>query len=181
MGSFSELMVVRADQSALELKTLRPHLICACAADTSCWHKWHIAGGGWQIVDVSGAHPGASGLLAPLVAETGAPVLVAHLVDSDTAYLEALGPESGAWEGWIEAYFAPEYAADRLVGDALNELADRLAAELPERAKRAVAWAVEAGWAPDYDQVLAAMRAKETFAEDQLMNVLNAMGMPAAG
>jgi hypothetical protein len=43
----------------------------------------------------------------------------------------------------------------------------------------AVAWALEAGLQPDPAAVLAALQAKETFAEEQFFHLLTALGLPA--
>lgn len=177
MGFWGHIVAVRSTRPAAELPVLRNNPAWASGGDGD-YDIRHVAEGGWQIVDV---HSHEALPLDALAHDSGAPVLAAYILDSDGANLTGFGPASGLWEGWIgpggsSCYAIDDpYAADEAAFDAAEA---RIRAELPERARQAVAWAEEAGLTPAPDAVLAAMQGHETFAEDLFFSVLAALGVP---
>lgn len=177
MGFWGHIVAVRSTRPAAELPVLRNNPAWASSGDGD-YDIRHVAEGGWQIIDV---HSDEALPLDALADDSGAPVLAAYVLDSDGVNLTGFGPASGLWEGWIGPEGSSCYAIDDpyAADDAAFDAAEaRIRAELPERARQAVAWAEEAGLTPDPDAVLAAMQGHETFAEDLFVSVLAALGVP---
>lgn len=125
--------------------------------------SWSAQDGAWQIVQLHGGGRPADSI----VQETQAPVLVAHVFDSDVAAVEAAGPKGQRWECVLspqmarDSYGAPEQLLKR------NEEAAPLAAD----------WAREAGREPDIDAVAAVLAAEaDPFAEDLVRELMSALG-----
>ncbi|MFI2642864.1 hypothetical protein [Streptomyces sp. NPDC018610] len=154
MGFFGSFVVARCDGPLAELPAVRQ-----AGGDPS----WSARDGAWQIVRLhGGGRPAES-----IVRDTGAPVLVAHVFDSDVAAVEAVGPKGSGWECVLsprtarDSYGAPERSPDR------NREAVPLAAD----------WAREAGRVPDADAVAAVLAAEaDPFAEDLVLDLTHALG-----
>jgi hypothetical protein len=140
-------------------------------------------------------------LLESVLAQTGQPVLAAVVLASDGAQLIGYSPRAGRWSGWLGLevlvdYLGPQYteclnvdAEEELPADLdefwqsrYREACRPLYALVPPAsiaAPRAVAWAVEAGYAPSVQDVEAVLDGGEVFAEDQFFKLLAALGLPA--
>jgi hypothetical protein len=142
---------------------------------------------------------GRDRLLSRLAEETGYPVLAALVLGSDGAQLIGYSARAGRWSGWL----SPELVVDHLGGEYAEplagvegELPDDLDAYWRERydeaclplyevaprtvvaAPAAVAWAVEAGFAPDVDAVAAVLDGGSTFVEAHFLTLLTTLGLP---
>lgn len=118
--------------------------------------------GGWAAVTFDG-DPRLS--LAGLVADTGAPVLSAFVMDSDCADVTAASPAGASWHAYLNEGTALSYGAPEL--------------DLPAAAviDAAAAWATEAGFSPDRDALAAALDAEDVFVEDTLDTLYSALGL----
>ena len=156
--------------------------------------------GAWQITRMwasSGDLPET--FLTQLRDATGAPVLAADILDSDAAYVHALGARTPFWDTWLEIDGAighvltppaPFDEDDNYLGDDwVDPEYEREAAATKERmlaetltgaaaASAAVAWAAEAGLMPaTVAEVEAALGEEETFVEDQFFTLINRLGI----
>jgi hypothetical protein len=144
---------------------------------------------------------GREHVLESVLAQTGQPVLAAIVLASDGAQLIGYSPRAGRWSGWLTLEVLVDYL-DSQYTECLNVDDDEeLPADLDEfwqsryreacrplyalappasiAAPRAVAWAVEAGYAPSVEAVEAILDRGEAFAEDQFFKPLAALGLPA--
>jgi hypothetical protein len=121
---------------------------------------------GWQSVSVHGADPAASAaLLDALVADTGAPALLAVVVDSDFAHIDALATNGARWASLINR----ECAADYGIQDGRTET---------DAAADAVVWAASAGITVANPAALAVVLGGDhTFAEEGFADLAGALGV----
>jgi hypothetical protein len=156
--------------------------------------------GGWQATRIwasSGDLPET--FLADLRDATGAPVLAADILNSDAAYVRALGVRTPFWDTWLDIdgaiahsvsppspfdddgnYLGDDWVDPRYEAEAAAAKQDMLARTLSgtAAATAAVAWAREAGLSPaPVAAVEAALATTETFVEDQFFEVLNRLGI----
>jgi hypothetical protein len=122
-------------------------------------------GDGWWRIQLDGDSPGAA---RGLVAETGAPVVSAFVLDSDCADVEGLTPAGIRWRTYLHRGIAQEYGAPEL------EQSD------DEILRQALAWSAEAGLTAGGDALRAALGAKNVFAEETFDELLAALGLPGA-
>ncbi|MEU7296978.1 hypothetical protein AB0A76_27875 [Streptomyces exfoliatus] len=118
--------------------------------------------GEWQVLQVYPiADPDPS-----IVRETGASVLVSHVVDSDFATVQAASTDGRSWQGALSPEMARSYGLPgEWIGDAAGV------------AERAAAWAREAGLRPDAVALRAALVAEcDPLAEDLVLALLHALG-----
>jgi len=157
-------------------------------------------GGEWQVSRVwasSGDLP--ENFLTDLRDGTGAPVLAADILDSDAAYVHAIGVRTPFWDTWLEidgaiGHVLPPPAPfdddDNFLGDDwVDPEYEREAAATKERmlaetltaaaaASAALAWAAEAGLTPaPAAEIETALAEEEQFVEDQFFTVLNRLGI----
>ncbi|MEV7772592.1 hypothetical protein [Kitasatospora sp. NPDC086791] len=119
-------------------------------------------GGDWRILQTGSPVDTAT----EIVAETGAPVLVMHVHDSDFVFAQAWGP------GGLSRHstFPLEMALDYQVPDRWIRAAGEVAPE-------AAAWAEGAGLRPDEAAVRAVLeRGSDQFAEDLALELTRALG-----
>ncbi|WP_406865091.1 hypothetical protein ABZO31_33470 [Streptomyces sp. HUAS MG47] len=158
MGFSGSFIVARAGHALAELGALR-------ALD--CESLWWGQDGAWQILQVCPvADPDPS-----IIRETGAFLLVAHVVDSDFATVQGAGPDGLSWQ----CVLSPEMARDYGVpGDWIGDSA--------EVGERAVAWAQRAGLQPDSGALAAALAAEcDPLAEDLVFALVHALGFRFRG
>ncbi|BEL08522.1 hypothetical protein Q0Z83_067130 [Actinoplanes sichuanensis] len=118
---------------------------------------------GWHELQLDGFPE--SSALPGLVTATGAPALVAVVLDSDMAHVQALSPAGVDWAAYLHPDNAEAFGAPPLPHspDEIVELA--------------VAWSTEAGLVADPEAVRAALTAKNTFAEETFTELLAALGI----
>ncbi|MFC8245806.1 hypothetical protein [Streptomyces chartreusis] len=154
MGFFGSFVVARCDGPLAELPAMRE-----AGGDLS----WSAQDGAWQIVQLHGGGRPADSI----VQETQAPVLVAHVFDSDVAAVEATSPKGPRWE----CVLSPQMARDSYGAP------ERLLKRNNEAAPLAADWAREAGREPDTDAVAAVLAAEaDPFAEDLVHELMSALG-----
>ena len=160
------------------------------------------APGGWQVTRVfCSLDELTEGFLAGLRDLTAAPVLAADVLDSDAAFVTALGVQTGPWQTWLNLDAAMGYLVtppapfdenDNYLGDdwvdpeyerEIAALKERILAESPGgevAAARAIAWALDGGLDPGAaDEVVAALGSDEGFVEDQFFALIGRLGLPA--
>ncbi|BCJ55857.1 hypothetical protein Asp14428_73320 [Actinoplanes sp. NBRC 14428] len=163
-------------------------------------HAELVHDAGWQVTRVgvsSGDLPDT--FLTDLRDLTGAPVLAADILDSDAAYVHAVGIDTPFWDTWLEpdgaiSHFvlaaAPFDDDDNYLGDDwVDPEWEGRAAEAKRKlleetltgaaaASAATAWAVEAGLTPDpIAAVVATLADVRTFAEEQFFALLDRLGI----
>lgn len=107
---------------------------------------WCARDGEWQILEAS---PGGDPDLS-IVAETGAPVLAAHVVFSDFTAIQAASPGGVSWRCAMPAVVAREY-----------EFPEEWIGVPADVTRQAVRWAKEAGLRPDPTAVRAVLSVAE--------------------
>jgi hypothetical protein len=144
---------------------------------------------------------GREHLLESVLAQTGQPVLAAVVLASDGAQLIGYSPQAGRWSGWLKLEVLVDYLGAQYTEHLNVDDDEELPADLDEfwlsryreacrpryalappssiAAPRAVAWAVEAGYAPSVEAVEAVLAGGDAFAEDQFFKLLAALGLPA--
>ncbi|WP_427888961.1 hypothetical protein ACQHIV_36910 [Kribbella sp. GL6] len=202
MGFWGTFLVARSDKPLTELDDVRE------LAGNVLWHgegddgwqvlQLHRAPEGWGPPMTGGDD--REDLLTSVMAQTASPVLAAIVLDSDGAQLIGYSPRAGRWSGWLKLEVLIDYLEwqyrEHLEVDDDEELPDDLDTFWEERyreacrplyelvppadvaAPHAVAWAVEAGYAPAVDEVEAVLAGGEAFAEDQFLKLLLALGLP---
>jgi hypothetical protein len=202
VGFWGSFLVARSDRPLPALGGVRD------LADRILWHgtgrdgwqvvQLHRAPESWRP-PMTGAD-GREHLLESVLAQTGQPVLAAVVLASDGAQLIGYSPRGGRWSGWLKLEVLVDYLGspytDHLDVDDDEELPEDLDEFWRSRyreacrplyalappgtlaAPRAVAWAVEAGYAPSVAAVRAVLDGGEAFAEDQFFTLLAALGLP---
>lgn len=129
---------------------------------SDCMPYWWARDGEWQILQACPiADPDSS-----IVDETCAAVLVAHVVDSDFAAVQAASPDGLSWQCALSPEMAGDYG---LPGEWIGDSA--------EVGERAAAWARGAGLQPDPVALRAALVAEcDPFAEDLVFALVHALG-----
>jgi len=201
MGFWGTFLVARSDRPLPELDGVRD------LADHVSWHgtgqggwqvlQLHHAPDGWA--------PPMTGddredLLTSVLAQTGQPVLAAIVLASDGAQLIGYSPRAGRWSGWLKLEVLIDYLdwqyKESLEVDDDEELPEDLDTFWQDRyreacrplyelvppadiaAPHAVAWAVDAGYAPNVEEVEAVLSSYQAFAEDQFLRLLAVLGLP---
>ncbi|WP_433794677.1 hypothetical protein [Actinoplanes sp. CA-252034] len=118
---------------------------------------------GWYELQLDGFPE--SSTLPEVVTATGAPALMAVVLDSDMAHVQALSPAGVAWAAYLHPDNAEAFGAPALP-HSLDEMVDL-----------AVAWSAEAGLDADPETVRAALNAENTFAEETFAGLLAALGI----
>jgi hypothetical protein len=203
MGFSGTILVARSDRPLTDLdgvRDLADHVVWH-GTDRDGWQALHLhhAPEGWRP-PMTGAD-GREHLLESMLAQTGQPVLAAIVLASDGAQLIGYSPRAGRWSGWLSLEALVDYL-DEQYRECLDVDDDE---ELPEdldefwrgryreacrplyalvppasiAAPRAVAWAVEAGFAPSVEAVEAVLDGGEVFAEGHVLKLLAALGLPA--
>ncbi|MFF5919834.1 hypothetical protein ACFY8C_16045 [Streptomyces flavochromogenes] len=154
MGFSGSFIVARAGRPLTELAAVRT------ADCTPLWSARDVAG--WQVLQACPiTDPDPS-----LIAETHASALVAHVVDSDFATVQAESPDGLSWQCALSPEMARDYG---LPGEWIGD-----AAEVGERAE---SWARGAGLRPDIVALRAALAAEcDPLAEDLVFALLHALG-----
>ncbi|GAA5022473.1 hypothetical protein GCM10025734_78710 [Kitasatospora paranensis] len=148
VGSAGSFVVPRSDRPLVEAGAV------AAAGGEPCWSA---RDGGWRILQILGGDDVDGRRLG---AETGAPTLVASVVDGDFAVVEGRSPSAGRWSAVLSPETAGEYGCP-----------DHLLVDPEVSAAHAVRWAEEAGLRPDPSAVAAASTAEgDPFAEDLLIS-----------
>lgn len=152
MGYSGQIIVARSEQPLAE----------SPAVDGVGVLNEMIFAGGWRCAWLDGVLPGS---VPDLVAATGAPALGAYIFDSDLADLTATSPGGVRWHTYLHPAVAEEFNAPPL---------DQTPAEI---VAQAVAWVAEAGFTVEPAAVKAALDARNTFAEDTLLDLLKVLGI----
>ncbi|HEY4017313.1 MAG TPA: hypothetical protein VGM75_01415 [Pseudonocardiaceae bacterium] len=155
MGFSGIIVVARSARPLSELDSIR-----ACGGA----HVWSGADRNWQAVQIGDAKDDPP---PALVGETGAPVLVARVVQSAFAVVQATSPAGATWTGVL----GPDQAER-------HPLPEEFLVPPEEVVDPAVDWAREAGRQPDVDRledVLLAEPAPTT--EDLVFELLDALGL----
>jgi hypothetical protein len=202
MGFSGTFVVARSDRPIVELDGIRD------LADAVLWHgrgddgwqvvQLHGAPAGWQ--------PPMTGdddrerLLTGVLAQTGHPVLAGIVLASDGAQVIGHSRRAGRWSGWLSLevlvdYLGPEWR-EELDRDDDEDLPDDLDTYWADRYREAcrplyalvppaagatpgvVAWAREAGFAPDAAAVEAVLDGGMTFAEAHFLTLVRTLGVP---
>ncbi|GAB1340407.1 hypothetical protein ACE1SV_69970 [Streptomyces sp. E-15] len=158
MGFSGSFIVARASQPLKELAAIR---------SLDCVPCWWARDGEWQIMQACPiADPDSS-----IIGETGASVLVSHVVDSDFATVQAASPDGLSWQCALSPEMARDYGLPgEWIGDPV------------EVGERAAAWAREAGLQPDPVALRAALVAEcDPLAEDLVFALVHALGFRFRG
>ena len=124
----------------------------------------------WSVLWVGHEPPDLQTALTPVVSATRAPALVAYVLDSDCATIEAQAPSGLRWTGVLK----PAMAADGYEGVAAQY----------DGANQAVAgairWSREAGLTPSEADLRKALTEEPVFAEEAFDQLLIGLGVPGA-
>ncbi|MEV0091943.1 hypothetical protein [Streptomyces sp. NPDC050738] len=153
MGSSATYIVARA---------ARPLTNLAAMQTSGCMPEWWARDGNWQILRAEpGGDPESS-----IVSETGAPVLTAHVLDSDFVMVEAASPNGLSWRCALSPVMARDYdIPEEWIGDP------------DDVARQAELWALEAGLQPDLPELRATLVAEcDPLAEELVFRLTHALG-----
>jgi hypothetical protein len=124
---------------------------------------------GWQRLTIDARPSRPTTVVRHLAAESGAPALLAIILDSDCADLHAVTPDETHVHTYLHPAVAAEYGAPG-AGDPETSTAGL------------VSWAHAGGLTPQPAGVRAAIEATSTFVEDTLDGLLQALGLdPSTG
>lgn len=140
----------------------RPLTELAAMRALDCVPLWWARDGEWQILQACPVtDPDPS-----IIRETRASVLVAHVVDSDFATVQAVSPDGQSWQCALSPEMARDYG---LPGEWIGNSA--------EVGERAAAWARGAGLQPDPVALRTALVAEcAPLAEDLVFALVHALG-----
>jgi hypothetical protein len=153
VGYSGTFIVARADRSLTD---------SAAMQGVGCVPVWWARDGAWQILQA----PLEGDPQSSIVGETGAPVLVAHVLDSDFVTVQAAGPSGLFWQCALSPVMARDYGLpEQWIGDP------------DDVSRQAGIWAREAGLRPDLSALRAAPVAEgDPLAEDLVFDLTHALG-----
>jgi len=160
MGFSGIVVVARADQPLTELAAIRA---CGGKPVWSGTDGSNDGSGAWQAVQITGVEDDPA---PSLVTDTSAPTLVARVIDSDFAVVQATSPVGTSWIGVLGQDQAESYP-----------LPEEFLVPPEEVVEPAVAWARETGRQPDSDRLEDVLQAEpEPTAESLVFDLLGALG-----
>ena len=193
MGFNGEVIVVRSQASPEDLG----RFIGTVGHDVR--FDWALSGG-WRAIHVRAwAEPYSYDheWLAEVSATSGAPVLACWVFESDVAHIRGLS-SAGAWDCWLNLPYAAGMLAEQAVDEAAPALNDegapdvsghhhaerlaeesaRLTREIPLAARRAAAWAAQAGYPVRAEPIEELLRApRELFIQWGFFKLLYRLGL----
>ncbi|MEY9849714.1 hypothetical protein [Streptacidiphilus sp. MAP5-3] len=162
MGFTGDFVLARSDQPLHELAWFA----AGCEEGHSdCLSSCSPRAGGWQTVQI---HHGVRDYALPafqnLVAATGAPILIAKVMDSDVCEVRGLAPSGARWSTFLDPVMAAEYDIPEPPPGA---------ADLIEK------WAQEAGFTPDPTRLREVLvKRADPFVEDLIFELIDSCGFP---
>jgi hypothetical protein len=171
MGFSGDFVLARSERPLLELAAFGADDVCG-ACGGACVHRCDARPGGWQTVQFGHELLTESRRrwLRELVAQTGAPALVALVFDSDVCQVWGESPSGASWTVFLDPVMAADYDIPIPGPEQVREAAGRI-----------VAWAAEAGFAADRDALLGVLsRRADPFVEDLFFALIDACGLPPA-
>ncbi|MFJ5921450.1 hypothetical protein ACIQF6_02460 [Kitasatospora sp. NPDC092948] len=162
MGFTGEFVLARSDRPLRELAVFATD----CAEGyADCVTECTPRPGGWQTLQIH--HGLRSDSLQPyrqLVETTGAPVLLANVMDSDVCEVVGLAPSGARWSTMLDPVMAADYGIPE---------------PEPGAAEHIARWAAEAGFAAD-PVALADVLVKraDPFVEELIFDLIDACGFP---
>ncbi|WP_052397911.1 hypothetical protein [Streptomyces sp. NRRL F-5123] len=159
--------------------------------------EWWPRSGGWRTAAVGGDYWDEE-TLREIVEGSAAPACLGYVYDSDVVYIRGLTPSGREWAATVGMESAAALRVeppDDLEADPIHwyssaQCAEAIArkvaefdADVPQDARDALAWAVEAGFGSGVEvaAIEALLRSKpEPFAEELFCDLLDALGFPAA-
>ncbi|MYS19521.1 hypothetical protein GA0115240_109430 [Streptomyces sp. DvalAA-14] len=170
MGFSGDFVLARSDRPLLELPPLGAASCGECA--DGCLHPCAERTGGWRTAQSGHGfltdHP--KGLLRELVASTGAPALLARVMDSDMCQVWGLTPSGAQWTVLLDPVMAADYDIPVPGPDEVRATAGSIAG-----------WAAEAGFAAEPGALLSVLTKRaDPFVEDLFFELIDACGLPPA-
>jgi hypothetical protein len=169
MGFSGDFVLARSDRPLTELPPFATGA-SGRAGEGDCFHPCADRAGGWRTLQI---HRGLAtddlpGWLRGLVAVTGAPALLARVVDSDMCQVWGVAPSGASWTSFLDPVQAAEYDIPVPGPDEVRGNAGRIAG-----------WAAEAGFTADRAALLSALtRRSDPFVEDLFFELVDACGLP---
>ncbi|MFD9127659.1 hypothetical protein [Kitasatospora sp. NPDC059571] len=162
MGFTGDVVLARSGRPLRELAWFA----AGCAeGGSTCVSACNPRPGGWQTLQIlHGMVDDSVASLRALVEATAAPVLVAHVMDSDVCWTRGLAPSGARWSTVLDPVMAADYGVPGPFPDASEEI---------------TRWAAEAGFAADpaaLGEVL--VKRADPFAEDLVFELIDACGFP---
>jgi hypothetical protein len=185
VGFTGDFVVVRSDRPLLELPQFAGDDAGCREGDKDCFHLCGSRPGGWQTLQVLHGLSEDSDWLDDLVQETGSPVIIASVFDSDLCDVRGLAADgSAAWSAALDPQAMVDYEIP--AGEAL-ELSTReenlgwYLAAIPSAVAAVAAWSTASGVTPDREELAIVLgKRADPFVEDLFFELLDAAGLPAS-
>ncbi|MFJ8439532.1 hypothetical protein [Kitasatospora griseola] len=161
MGFGGEYVLARSDRPLRELAAFAT----GCAEGHSdCVTECLPRPGSWQTLQIHHGLRGGSLRPRQLLDTTGAPVLIARVMDSDVCEVVGLAPSGAQWSTFLDPAMAADYGIPE---------------PPPGAAGHITRWAAEAGFAAD-PVALAEVLAKgaDSLVDDLVFELIDACGFP---
>lgn len=162
MGFTGDFVLARSDQPLREL----PMFASGCTDGdldcvSSCWPR----PGGWQTLQIHhGVRDDSLPAFQGLVAATGAPILIANVMDSDVCQVRGLAPSGARWSTFLDPVMAADYGIPE---------------PSPGTAEYITRWAAEAGFTADADALAYVLTKRaHPFVEDLVHELIDSSGFP---
>lgn len=138
-----------------------------------------LAFGGWRFGQFDGQEleQDADEVMAGLVTLTGAPVVMAYVLDSDAAIIDAASSLDDHWRGCLGRH------AMRAASEEVGEDFDTTYLAADDAARRAAMWSHDAGLVGDpatLRRLFAADIAADLFIEGDVLELFAALGLPGS-
>ncbi|MFC4031236.1 hypothetical protein ACFO3J_07080 [Streptomyces polygonati] len=169
MGFSGDFVLARSERPLMELPQFGAGASCG-TCEGGCFRPCAELTDGWQTVRSRHGSPidGIRDWLRRLVAETGAPALLARVMDSDICQVWGLAPSGAAWTAFLDPVMAADYDIPVPGPEEVRATAGRVAG-----------WAAEAGFRAERAALLSVLTKRaDPFVEDLFFELIEACGLP---
>ena len=162
MGFTGDFILARNDQPLRELA----FFVSGCVqGDLDCVFTCWPRPGGWQTLQIGhGVRDDSLSAFQGLVEVTGAPILIANVMDSDVCQVRGLAPSGARWSTFLDPVKAADYGIPE---------------PAPGAAEHITQWAAEAGFTADPDALADVLTKRaDPFVEDLVHELIDSCGFP---
>ena len=184
MGFTGDFVIARSERPLLDLQAFADGgTVCGDGDGIDCFRFCGPREGFWQTLQIHHGLEKDRQWLQALVDETGSPVMIASVHDSDLCEVRGLAPRRNPWSVTLDPRAVVNYdipAGANPTSAEFEGMLDRYRAEMPTAANAIIQWSIAAGLEADADRLAEVLtRRADPFVEDLFFDLLETAGLPA--